>query len=249
MAVSGVLGWHNIRGLRIQIDLPDEIYAGLATLSTIRIINTKRLFPSFLLRIKVLEKIANSSLIRGCESETISFVHVFPERGRLTIPYTEICSPFPINFFVRCRCTAINQQNLVFPAPLACAEADDSGTHRESGVSPSGVKGYEGDLARIADYTGSEPMKMIHWRLSAKYDELKVKEMNATSREPVTIDLNSLQGRTLEEKLSYAVYLINRLIAKNRPVGLKLQDKVISPKVTREHRLRLLSELAVYGKY
>jgi uncharacterized protein (DUF58 family) len=248
MAVSGVLGWHNIRGLHIQIDLPDEIYSGLATLATIRIINTKRLFPSFLLRIKVLEKTVTSSLVRRCKSETNSFVHVFPERGTLTIPYGEICSPFPINFFVRCRRTALHQQKLVFPAPLGCAVADDSGTHRESGVSLSALKGYEGDLARIADYTGSEPMKMIHWRLSAKYDELKVKEMNATSREPVIIDLNSLHGRDLEEKLSCAVYLINRLIGRNQPVGLKLQDRVISPKITREHRLRLLSELAVYGK-
>jgi uncharacterized protein (DUF58 family) len=248
MAVSGVLGWHNIRGLRIQIDLPDEIYSRLATLATIRIINTKRLFPSFLLRIKVLEKTMTSSLVRRCESETISFVHVFPERGKLTIPYGEICSPFPINFFVRCRRTALNQQKLVFPAPLGCADSDDSGSYRESGVSLSGLKGYEGDLMRIADYTRSEPMKMIHWRLSAKYDELKVKEMNATSREPVIIDLDSLQGRDLEEKLSCAVYLINRLIGKNRPVGLKLPERVISPKVTREHRIRLLSELAVYGK-
>jgi uncharacterized protein (DUF58 family) len=91
-------------------------------------------------------------------------------------------------------------------------------------------------------------MKMIHWRLSAKYDELKVKEMKATSREPVIIDLNSLHGRDLEEKLSCAVYLINRLIRRNQPVGLKLLDRVISPKATREHRMRLLSELAVYGK-
>ncbi|MGD0843198.1 MAG: hypothetical protein ABSA06_02390, partial [Geobacteraceae bacterium] len=39
--------------------------------------------------------------------------------------------------------------------------------------------------------------------------------MNATSREPVMIDVDSLPGRNLEENLSCAVYLINRLIRRN----------------------------------
>ncbi|MGA2152654.1 MAG: DUF58 domain-containing protein, partial [Geobacteraceae bacterium] len=83
---------------------------------------------------------------------------------------------------------------------------------------------------------------------SARHEEFKVKEMNATSREPVMIDVDSLPGRNLEENLSCAVYLINRLIRRNLPVGLKLQERVINPAISREHRLKLLSELAVYGK-
>ena len=59
MAVSGILGWHNIRGLKMWIELPDEIYAGLATLATVRLVNAKRFSPSFLLRIKILGKTVN----------------------------------------------------------------------------------------------------------------------------------------------------------------------------------------------
>jgi len=248
MAVSGVLGWHNIRGLKMRIELTDEIYAGLATLATVRLVNAKRFSPSFLLRIKIMGKTVNSDLIKRGAHETNSFVQSFPERGRVAIPFGEICSPFPINFFVRCRRTTLNRQFLVFPAPQCCPAAFGLDKTLKNGDCPSPLKGYEGDVTRIADYTGCEPMKLIHWRLSARHEEFKVKEMNKTSREPVMIDIDSLPGRNLEENLSCAVYLINRLIRRNLPVGLKLQERVINPAISREHRLKLLSELAVYGK-
>jgi hypothetical protein len=41
---------------------------------------------------------------------------------------------------------------------------------------------------------------------------------------------------------------VNRLVKGGRPVGLKLGDRVIAPASTRPHRLKLLGELAVYGK-
>jgi uncharacterized protein (DUF58 family) len=109
-------------------------------------------------------------------------------------------------------------------------------------------KCYDGDVTRIADYTGNEPLRLIHWRLSAKHEEFKVKEMSAAAREPVIIDIKAMPGKNLEEHLCCAVFLINRLIGANRPVGLKLPNKVISPALSRVHRLGLLAELAVYAK-
>ena len=32
-------------------------------------------------------------------------------------------------------------------------------------------KGFEGDVTKISDYTGTEPLKLVHWRLSAKHGE------------------------------------------------------------------------------
>jgi uncharacterized protein (DUF58 family) len=248
MAVSGVLGWHNIRGLTMRIELPDEIYRGLATLVTIRLTNARRFLPAFLLQVRVFGKTVTANLIKKGDDAALSFVHIFPERGALTIPFGEIYSPFPINFFVRCLRTAIDQRLLIFPTPVSCGINGSLDKALQNGGVVSSLKGYEGDVSRIADYTGSEPMKLIHWRLSAKHDEFKVKEMNSTSPEPVILDPDALPGRTLEENLSCASFLVNRLIRANRPVGLKVHDRVIIPAVSREHRLRLLAELAVYGK-
>jgi uncharacterized protein (DUF58 family) len=195
-----------------------------------------------------LGKNLNSNLIKGGEEDASSFVHSFPERGRVVVPFVDLYSPFPINFFVRRRRATLDRQLTVFPAPRACTAMESFNKAGGNGEFVSSRKGYEGDVTRIADYTGSEPMKLIHWRLSAKYEEFKVKEMSATFREPVIIDIAAMPGRELEEHLSGAVFLINRLIRANRPVGLKLADKIIKPALSREHRLRLLTELAVYGK-
>ena len=102
-------------------------------------------------------------------------------------------------------------------------------------------------MTAIRDYTGNDPLKLIHWRLSARHGELKVKEMAAPSEDPLVIDVLSLPGGGLEENLSLAAYLVNRAVRANRPVGLKFGARIVRPDLTRTHRLRLLTELAVYG--
>jgi uncharacterized protein (DUF58 family) len=248
MTVSGILGWLNIRGLHMRVELPEEIYAGVATLVTVRLENAKRLSHSFLLCAKLLGNSVTTYLLKSGAGETRSFVHTFPQRGRLTISSAEICSPFPINFFVRCRRARLNLEFPVFPAPLGCAGSTQPDKAPRYGDAPMFHKGNDGELSRIADYTGNEPMKLIHWRLSAKFEEFKVKEMSATSGEPVMIEIDALPGRDLEERLSHACFVINRLTAANRPVGLRLRERVIRPALSREHRLNLLTELAIYGK-
>jgi len=112
---------------------------------------------------------------------------------------------------------------------------------------PALRKGYEGELSRIADYRGGEPLKLIHWRLSARHGELKVKELSAVDRPPVTVDLEQLPGG-LEERLRCATYLILSFLRENRPVGLRLGSRAIPPAVGRAHKLRLLAELAIHGQ-
>jgi uncharacterized protein (DUF58 family) len=248
MTVSGILGWLNIRGLHMRVELPDEIYAGMATLATVRLVNAKRFFPSFLLCTRVLGKSVTTYLLKNGAGETNSFVHTFPFRGAQSIPSAEICSPFPINFFVRCRRTTLGLEFPVFPAPLAGAGSSHPENPLRQGDASTFRKGNDGEFSRIADYTGNEPMKLIHWRLSAKFEEFKVKEMSATSGEPLMIDIDLLPGRDLEEKLSLACFLVNRMTGANRPVGLKLRERTLRPALSRQHRLHLLTELALYGK-
>ena len=88
-------------------------------------------------------------------------------------------------------------------------------------------------------------LRRIHWRLSARYDTLKVKQFAAGGAEPVVIDPARLPGDT-ETRLGMATDLVNRLHRGGRPVGLKLGDRLIPPSHGRSHRLRLLRELALH---
>jgi uncharacterized protein (DUF58 family) len=248
MAVSGLLGWLNIRGLCVTVQVPDELYAGSETLVTLSIDNRKRFLPSFLVSAAISGKPATFIMVDRRKSQSAPLLIAFKERGHHTLHTARISSPFPVNFFVRYRTVPVTGSFLVFAAPLAFSGPFESAKPDPGQAKESSGKGYEGELAKISDYRGGESLKMIHWRLSAKHEELKVKELTATGDEPVLLEFEAIPGKSLEERLSYCTFLVNRLGKWGRPVGLKLGEIVIPPAATRPHRLRLLGELAVYGK-
>ncbi|UFS70828.1 DUF58 domain-containing protein [Geomonas sp. RF6] len=248
MAVSGLMGWLNIRNLEVRLQVPDEVYAGVQTLVSVLIINRRRFLPSFLIRIALCGTEALCTVVERGGAQKVSFLHAFPERGLHTITCAVVGSSFPVHFFVRRRQVPVQSSVTVFPAPRSFPVATpvappDAGSDLTP-LSP----GYDGELVKISDYRGGESLKLIHWRLSAKHEVFKVKELSATADEPVIIEPELLPGRNMEDRLSHGAYLINRLLKVGRPVGLKVGEKRVAAGNTRQHRLQLLGELALYGK-
>jgi uncharacterized protein (DUF58 family) len=248
MTVSGFLGRVNLRSLEVDLDLPEEIYDGIETLVNVRIKNRKRRLPAFLLRVELQ---GNGVVLRtvGARGEaSVSMAAVFHGRGVQRLSGIRIASIFPINFFVRSFAFPLQREFLVFATPHPCRPEEAKGAVRSAGGALQKGRGDEGDIDRIDDYTGGEPLKSIHWKLSARQGDLKVKQTGSTAREPVLLELVHLPGNDLEEKLRSATYLVNRLIREERPVGLKLANRIIAPAITRGHRMHLLRELALYGQ-
>ncbi|ADI84531.2 DUF58 domain-containing protein [Geobacter sulfurreducens] len=248
MTVSGVAGWLNIRGLALQVRLPDEIYADQETFAYLVIVNRKRFVPSFLLRVSVEGGgWADFNLVERQADEAGSAAIRFPRRGIVTLGRAVVSSPFPINFFVRSTVLPLDARGVVFPSPLPCAGfsvlPEQAGRGGRESLSP----GYEGEVDRISDYTGTEPFRLIHWRLSARHGSLKVKGMTAVADEPIILDPDRLPGSDREERIRCGVWLVNRAIRANRPVGLFVDGRTIAPDTSRAHRLRLLTELALHG--
>jgi uncharacterized protein (DUF58 family) len=248
MAVSGILGWLNIRGLSVSVQLPDELYAGTQTLANIRLENKKKFLPSFLITAAVSGSPTSFIMLDPGIPQDSSLLLAFKERGLQSVPRVVISSPFPVNFFVRFTVATVIDSFTVFAAPRANSAPFPGGKPGYGQESASSVKGYEGDLSKISDYRGGESLKLIHWRLSAKHEVFKVKELTATADEPVLLELDLVPGGNLEERLGYCTYLVNRWVKAGRPVGLKLGERLIAPASTRLHRLKLLRELAVYGQ-
>ncbi len=247
MAVSGLLGKSNLGRPRVQLILPDEIYVGLPAPVRVRLHNDRRL-PVFLLQVSLLGETATFKVVGGGETSEEELTLYFPARGRQTINQARLYSIFPVNFFVRGRALAVDLQAVVFPAPRPCQSLIPTDDQRRMGETVAAGKGHQGEISRITDYRGGEPLKLIHWKLSARSDQLMVKELAATAVEPVLLDLDSLPGASLEERLSGAAFLVNRYLRQNRPVGLRLGRRLIRPALTRSHRLHLLAELGIYGQ-
>jgi uncharacterized protein (DUF58 family) len=243
MLVSGISSLLNIRGIEVYLIPPFEVFAGRR--ATFRVILRKRgKLPSFLIRISsgIDEKLLPFLNGKGRE-ETLDFL--FPERGLVKRVSLELSSDFPLGMFTRVRSITVDVNLVVFPFPLKTTlplKSSDTLREGSSAVSLTSA-GYE-DLKSVRDYRG-EPMKLVHWKLSAKRDKLLVKEMMGEKREPVVLKMDMVEG-DLETKLSKLTYLTIRLIDEGYPVGLELKDKRIPPKGGNHQKHLILRELALY---
>ena len=86
---------------------------------------------------------------------------------------------------------------------------------------------------------------MIHWKHSARSLDFLVKGFGRSVAAPLLIDVDLLTGQWVEERLSLATWLVQRWV-RERPVGIVLGGRVVTPAIGRQHGLKLLKELALY---
>ncbi len=243
MLLSGVLSLYNLRRLEVLLIPPDEVYAGSRTAFKAVVKNEKR-FPSFLITIRIYENKCVFPLIpegKGVDS-TLSIT--FERRGYYSTINLEVSSSFPVGLFERFYNVDIPINLVVFPSPVITTERTLSVWEIEKGKAnfQSRKRGYE-ELYGVREYS-NEPIKLIHWKLSAKTGSLYVRDMLEETAPPVILSLDMIEG-TLEDRISKLAYLVIKLTSEGRAVGLKLTDKTIEPSTGVYHKRRLLTELAL----
>ncbi len=145
-------------------------------------------------------------------------------RGAYSIDYLEIHSNYPLGLLRRYRRSDCETKLLVHPRPL-----DDAGTQQGGGVldevigevlSNSGDMGPSG----VRDYQAGDPLKLIHWRASARRRELVVKELEGHSAPGIELQLDR---RCAADKLERCLSLITTLAIHardgKRPLALHTQ--------------------------
>ena len=247
MSVTGLAGMYNIKKMIPDLHPPEEVFAGIPAPFRVSVRNTKRSLPSFLIRIECLtgQALVFPVVLQNSSSDgTVLFT--FNMRGQVPLGRITVSSPYPVGFFTRYWSYEIDGTVTVFPRPVA---TDPGGSGEESPATGTGLRrerGMSGELERIYPYSGSEPLRMIHWKHSARSHDFLVKGFGRSVVAPLVIDLDALPGQGVEERLSRAAWLVQRWV-RERPVGLLLGGRVLPAGMGKQHGLRLLKELAVYG--
>jgi uncharacterized protein (DUF58 family) len=120
-----------------------------------------------------------------------------PERrGIYTWQTVQLRTAAPLGLFWCSREHKTPAQAVVYPQILPlnrCPVIDGMGA--ESGRQScdlSNSSGYEGLTRALRPYRWGDPMRLIHWRTSARYGELRVRELETlTSRQAMTIALDT----------------------------------------------------------
>lgn len=247
MSVTGLAGMYNIKKLVPNLYQPEEIYAGIPAPFRLSVQNNKRYLPSFLIRVEYLSGpsvVFPVVLKNSVCNDTVLLT--FNRRGTASLDRITVSSPYPVGFFTRYWSFDIGSTVVVFPRPLATVTSGGGEESPSAGAGLSRERGLSGELERIYPYSGSEPLRMIHWKHSARSHDLLVKGFGRSVAAPLEIDLDLISGQGIEERLSRATWLIQHWV-RERPVGLLIGGRAIPAGIGKRHGLMLLEELALYG--
>ena len=248
MSVTGLAGMYNIKKLLPDLIPPDEVYAGVPAPFRISVRNSKRHLPSFLIRAECSAGVSRVFPVvpqNSGRSDTVLLT--FPHRGVVPVGKVTVSSPYPVGFFTRFWSYELDRRIVIFPRPVASDAGGDGEDSPATGAELRRERGLSGELERIFPYSGAEPLRMIHWKHSARSHDLLVKGFGRSAAAPLVIDLDRLAGQGVEERLSRAAWLIRRWV-RERPVGLLLGGRVHPFGTGRRHGLLLLRELALYDR-
>lgn len=245
MAVTGLCGHRNLHRIELRLLPSADLFAATPGTLRVRISNRQRYIPVYLLEISIAEHKILVPAIAAAGSEVVDIPLTMPRRGMHPAPPLHIASCFPVNFFVRSCRYHPSRTLLVFPRPLASPLPVQQDGRRSASEQQIAMPGGDGDLRSIEDYRPGDSPRAIHWKLSARHDNLKTKQLNRQAAVTRMIDPQQFDG-PLEERLGRCAYLVNRCFHQQCAVGLVIGAKRFAPAAGRTHRLRLLKELALY---
>ena len=246
MSLSGWLGHNNLKRLKPSLTLPEEVYAETPVLAALRVENGKKRWPSFLLELVCGSSNARLGGVPAGAAAECYLTLSFPQRGAQPFPQVTIASPFPVHFFIRRWQLTPPGELVVLPRPLPDREhpagLGERGSHAPQALRPA----EEGDYSHLRPY-GGEPQRRIHWRQSARQDNLLSKVLSGEAAQPLLLEVLALPGADLEEKLGRAVWWVQRCDRRHQPIGLQLGAERIAAGIGPGHRRRLLEALACYA--
>ncbi|NPA32867.1 MAG: DUF58 domain-containing protein [Aquificae bacterium] len=242
MLISGFVSLMNLRNISVSVRFPDEVYEGKPVKALLSVRKEGR-FPSFLISVESKDDRVVFPTVEG-KARSAYLRFVFKRRGLYEKVRLKVSSDFPLGMFTRFYFADVKVNLVVFPKPKKARLRSLSGEKKGSETPLSLLrKGYE-EVKDVRDYT-NEPMKLIHWKLSAKSDTLKVKDMLSRESPSLVLSLESVEGDT-EERLRALSYLISELMERGYAVGLRLGRSYIPPGKGKKHKLRLLREIALF---
>jgi uncharacterized protein (DUF58 family) len=183
--MSGVLSSIGLSGVRMQIELPEHIFAGQTVRALVELENEKLTLPSFSLRVEG----AGKDSAPGAVLDTPIYFPYLPKRSRAeqSVPITfarrgayrqdafRIVTRFPFGFLQKSRQVKLRTEAIVYPSVEPTQELFDVMGGLQ-GALETMSKGRGQDLYALRDYLPTDSARHVHWKASARLGSLMVRE-------------------------------------------------------------------------
>lgn len=216
---SGMLSRITLRGLEIDLALPDHIFAGQSILAHLHLENRKQFFPTFSVtisgraaarkrrkrRVVSTPSILNEDVYfpylprRSSASQDVTLT--FPKRGSYSQAILRISTRFPFGFLRKTQTIPCTREVLVLPSVQPTQKFFEILPHLGNELD-SYLKGLSHDLYAIRDYQQSDSARHVDWKATARVRQLKVREFTREDERRLRLVLDpripDTQAETLE---------------------------------------------------
>lgn len=253
IVVSGILSEMVMRQLRLRGVEPEEVYAGQPAPFGAIVSNEKRRLTSYSITVETLSTAAVPRVlylprIGAGTDRLVTWEDTLPARGRHRLAGLRITTRFPFGLFIKAGRPILNSEVVVFPSvhPISPELLRQLGA---VGHAPARRRGSGSELYNLRGYRAGDDPRLLHWRSSAKTQNLTVRELEAETTEDtqlILLGVGVAGSRELEAALSEAASLAAHLIRAGAGVELIGPGFFVRLGHGRPHLHRLLSALALY---
>ncbi|HXM97518.1 MAG TPA: DUF58 domain-containing protein [Candidatus Dormibacteraeota bacterium] len=184
--ISGIISSITLSGVSLRLELPEHIFAKQPVRAQVELRNEKLTLPSFSLRV---EAIADKNSSGGAILETpvyfpyipkhdhlkLSVPITFPHRGLYRQEAFRIVTRFPFGFLQKSRRMDLSTEAAVYPSVEPTHELLEILPGLQ-GALESLSKGRGQDLYALRGYVPTDSARHVHWKASARFGSLMVRE-------------------------------------------------------------------------
>jgi len=200
--ISGVLSRAVLTDVSLKFDLPEHIFAEQPVLAEVELRNEKEMWPSFSLRVVGESKKAPAQIL----TRPVFFPYIpsraaarqkvelnFPRRGVYRQGAFGIRTRFPFGFFEKTRQIDASAEIVVYPH-VEPVEQFYEVLPLLSGEVASFFRGRGHELHSLRQYVPTDSARFVDWKISAKQDQLVVREFSREDERRVMLVLDPFIG-------------------------------------------------------
>jgi uncharacterized protein (DUF58 family) len=183
LVLSGLLSMINFRKLHWHLRVPEHLQVGELAIVEVALQNNKRIFPSMSLAFQVSHSGSDSEqrlyLAHGLAAQdaaALDWPCVPSQRGRFELCLHGVESKFPFGFLLKGMGDLLVETVWVWPARVDYDFIPTAAGHRlQTGVSGSKA-GAGNDLLNLRKYERGDAPRLIHWKATARMNQLMVRQ-------------------------------------------------------------------------